>query len=191
MGLFRKKTSPAELAGLSDEIGAMKARLDEADEVKSVLLAKLAAEQAEREELEASSTADRLGERLQAPPSPGSLDDLRTDVAELAEQMSTFDARMTMLDERMTSISTELANQLTELSGELDVLLDQPPTTGGVDSDQLQSIVNDEVQQRLTEAVDDIEASTTRLASEQARYQIQFRQDLAELAERLRRPPTR
>lgn len=191
MGLFRKKTSPAELAALSDEVSTMKARLDEADEVKSVLLAKLAAEQAEREDQETATEAQRLGERLQAPPSAGSLDDLRADVAEMAEQMSTLDARMTMLDERMTSISTELANQLTELSGELDVLLEQPATGGGVDTEQLQSIVNDEVRQRLTEAVDDIEASTTRLASEQARYQIQFRHDLAELAERLRRSPDR
>jgi hypothetical protein len=30
--------------------------------------------------------------------------------------------------------------------------------------------------------------SAERLAAEQARYQIQFRQDLAELAERIRRP---
>ena len=181
MGLFRSKTSPAELAALRDEIGTMKVRLDEADEAKAALLANVQADETER-----------LAQRLQTPPSAGSLDDLRADVAELAENLSTVEARMTMLDERMTSISTELANQLTELSGELDVLLDQPATTtGGVDAEQLQSIVNDEVSQRLTEAVDDIEASTTRLASEQARYQIQFRQDLAELAERLRHPPAR
>ena len=180
MGLFRKKTSPAEFAALTDEISTMKARLDEADEVKAVLLAKVDADKAER-----------LAQRLQTPPSAGSLEDLRADVTELAENLSTIEARMTMLDERMTSISTELANQLTELSGELDVLLDQPTATGGVDAEQLQSIVNDEVRQRLTEAVDDIEASTTRLASEQARYQIQFRKDLAELAERLRKTPAR
>jgi hypothetical protein len=32
--------------------------------------------------------------------------------------------------------------------------------------------------------------SAERLAAEQARYQIQFRQDLAELADRIRRPGT-
>ena len=37
-------------------------------------------------------------------------------------------------------------------------------------------------------AIEAVQQSTERLASEQARYQIQFRQDLAELAERLRRP---
>ena len=36
--------------------------------------------------------------------------------------------------------------------------------------------------------IEPIQAGAERLAAEQARYQIQFRQDLAELAERLRRP---
>ena len=38
--------------------------------------------------------------------------------------------------------------------------------------------------------MDDVLGSTERLAAEQARYEIQFRADLAELAERLRRPGT-
>jgi chromosome segregation ATPase len=101
---------------------------------------------------------------------PSELDELRDRVAQL-------DARLASLDARITSISTELANQLTELSGEVDALgartADEPivPT---------QAIDVDEV-------VDELRDAQTRLANEQARYQIAFRRDLAELAERLRR----
>ena len=66
-----------------------------------------------------------------------------------------------------TSTSTELANQISELSGDVDALGgDTPPS--------------DEVVEELRDA-------QIRLASEQARYQIAFRQDLADLADRLRR----
>ena len=44
------------------------------------------------------------------------------------------------------------------------------------------------ITERLDAAIDDVLDSTERLAAEQARYEIQFRADLAELAERLRRP---
>ena len=74
---------------------------------------------------------------------------------------------MDRVDARITSISTELAHQLTELSGEVDGLGANDPPTERV--------------------VDELRDAQTRLANEQARYQIQFRQDLAELAERLRR----
>ena len=53
--------------------------------------------------------------------------------------------------------------------------------------------VSTELANQLNELGNDIEPmheSAERLAAEQARYQIQFRQDLAELAERFRRPGT-
>jgi DNA repair exonuclease SbcCD ATPase subunit len=75
------------------------------------------------------------------------------------------------LDARITSVSTELANQLNELGDDIESLqkraLDEP--------------VADEV-------VSDLRDSQERLANEQARYQIAFRDDLAKLAEQLRRP---
>jgi predicted nucleic acid-binding Zn-ribbon protein len=75
--------------------------------------------------------------------------------------------RLDQIDERITSISTELANQLTELSGDVEALAGNHPPSDGV--------------------VTEIRDAQERLANEQARYQIAFRQDLAELAERLRR----
>lgn len=96
---------------------------------------------------------------------------MRTEIAEMAESVST-------LDRRMTNVSMELANQLTELSNDLEVLLLAADDEG--DEGDEAAVVG--------LAIEAVQKSTERLASEQARYQIQFRQDLAELAERLRRP---
>jgi len=78
-----------------------------------------------------------------------------------------IEERLTEFETRITAVSTELANQITELGTEL-ASLDRPPAH--------------EAEAMLT----DLRDAQTRLASEQARYQIAFRQDLAELADRLR-----
>jgi hypothetical protein len=81
--------------------------------------------------------------------------------------MQRIGERIDEVDGRITSISTELANQITELSGELDGL-------GGKEAP-------------TDEIVDELRDAQLRLAGEQARYQIAFRQDLADLADRLKR----
>ena len=89
---------------------------------------------------------------------------MKADVAALRDVLS---AQVAALDARVTSVSTELANQLTELSGDLEALAkDHPPTD---------------------DVVMEIRDAQVRLANEQARYQIAFREGLTELAERLRR----
>ncbi|WP_041297932.1 hypothetical protein [Ilumatobacter coccineus] len=93
-------------------------------------------------------------------------DELRLQIGQIAEKMSA-------LDVRVTQISVELANQLTELSSDLDAVNERGGDTAAIE-------------QRL----DEITSGQTRLANEQARYEIQFRNDLAELVERLRRPGT-
>ncbi len=75
------------------------------------------------------------------------------------------------LDSRITSVSTELANQLNELGNDIESLHNRPPGEPVGD-----------------EALDVLRDSQERLANEQARYQIAFREDLAKLAEQLRRP---
>ncbi len=117
--------------------------------------------------------------------SPERIDELRAQLDELTHRTTTIDARV-------SSVSLELANQLTELSREIDDLHSRrsEPAEGspGLDIDAA------ELEARLTErldvAIDDVLDSTERLAAEQARYEIQFRADLAELADRLRRPGT-
>ena len=75
------------------------------------------------------------------------------------------------LDSRITSVSTELANQLNELGNDIESLHNRP--SGEPVGD---------------EALGELRGSQERLANEQARYQIAFREDLAKLAEQLRRP---
>ena len=99
------------------------------------------------------------------------LDEIRHDVAALKRQL---DARLSDLDSRITSMGTELANQLTELGHEIDALAARE---GGVAGGQAE--ISDEV-------IDALRTGQNRLASEQARYEIAFREDLAELAEQLR-----
>jgi len=105
----------------------------------------------------------------------------------LRRQLEAVTNRMDALDLRVTNVSTELANQLTELSGDIEQLAQRPAADdreAPVDTDELEA----RLAERLDVAIDEVHDSTERLAAEQARYQIQFRQDLAELAERLRRP---
>lgn len=108
---------------------------------------------------------DDLGARLEqtsAAEAPGAgVDELRS--------------RIDTLDERVTSVSTELANQLTELGNEIEKLGGSTPAGGGVDETHL----------------DVLRTSQERLANEQARYQIAFREDLARLAEQLRKAAPR
>jgi hypothetical protein len=79
--------------------------------------------------------------------------------------------RLDALDGRLTAVSTELANQVSELGNDIEALTSGSPGTP------------------LDEAtVAELRDTQTRLATEQARYQIAFREDLARLAEQLRRP---
>ncbi len=88
-------------------------------------------------------------------------------IAEIHQRLDAMAERISGVDQRVTSISTELANQLSELSGEIDAIGTNQPTDEHL--------------------VAEIREAQTRLSNEQARYQIAFRQDLADLAERLKR----
>jgi ferritin-like metal-binding protein YciE len=80
---------------------------------------------------------------------------------------------MALLDQRLTNVSIELANQLSELGRDIDGLGQRAPEVA-------EGVVNDEV-------VDALRGGQVKLANEQARYEIAFREDLAALAEQLRR----
>ena len=102
-------------------------------------------------------------------------------VASIAERVSATDSatrglhdRITALDSRLTSVSTELTNQLTELGRDIDALASVAPDG---------PVVADPVSEQR---IDEIREGQVRLAAEQARYEIAFRQDLATLAEQIR-----
>jgi chromosome segregation ATPase len=112
------------------------------------------------------------------PPAPAGA---TVDPAELDEIRARIDAlhdRVSSMDARITSISTELANQLTELSGDVDALARRAPVEPAEPA---------EIDSEIDRVVDEIRDAQLRLANEQARYQIAFRHELADLAERLRR----
>jgi len=94
--------------------------------------------------------------------------------AEFRAQLGQLAEKVGAIDSRVNQVSLELTNQLTELSGDLD--------RASASADALDAI------EQLTSQLDDVTGGQQRLANEQARYAIQFREDLAELADRLRRP---
>ncbi len=178
MGLFKKRTADteqldrlrAEVAALSQRVAATDASKQQLDQQLHGLTSRIAAAESQGKELgdQVGGIVDRLDTPM-APPSepppasvgPDEFDDVRSQVERLS-------ARLDEVDQRITSISTELANQLSEISGDLDALgASEPPTE---------------------RVVDELRDAQERLASEQARYQIAFRQDLADLADRLKRP---
>jgi hypothetical protein len=115
-----------------------------------------------------------IGERLR------SNEQLQAQVAQLLERAGANDTEaravrehMAMLDQRLTNVSTELANQLSELGRDIDGLGQRAP-------EPADGAVNDEV-------VDALRGGQVKLANEQARYEIAFREDLAALAELLKR----
>ena len=95
---------------------------------------------------------------------------LRQALDEQAGSTQTLHDKLAALDDRITSVSTELANQLTELGHDIDALNAKP--TDGVDPEALTAVRDGQV----------------KLANEQVRYQIAFREDLARLAQELKRP---
>jgi chromosome segregation ATPase len=115
---------------------------------------------------------------------------------DLSELIGATDERLSSADARITSVSTELANQLTELSRDIDELnrRSAESTDTATTADTAAAVDTAAIEARLAErldaAIDDVLDTTEKLAAEQARYEIQFRADLAELAERFRRPGT-
>jgi len=95
----------------------------------------------------------------------------------IAEEKSRADAdrsishaiaeRMTALEARVSGMGSELSRQLHELGTEIEELSKRADDAA------------------VTEVVDALKTAQIRLATEQARYEITFRQDLAALADQL------
>ena len=109
------------------------------------------------------SLVDRLEDRVER---------LETERNDTAERLSEILDRTAAVDARLTSVSTELARQIDELGRDLD-------RDAEIDPAKITEIVE--------EALGTIRDGQIRLANEQARYQIEFRKDIAILIEQLRR----
>lgn len=110
--------------------------------------------------------------------------DLTTQITALASSQSTTSSqldelatRFGSLDARIVQVGSEVTHQLGELSGDIDAL--------GRRADSLTDEITNLA--ALPQQIDGVRTDQVRLAQEQARYEIAFRQDLAEIAERLQR----
>jgi hypothetical protein len=129
---------------------------------------------------------NQLAEQSEAPTievDHSATEELRGQLGQLAERMTSYDnearavrEHIAVLDQRLTGVSTELANQISELGHDIDGLGQRIPEI-------VDGVVSDEV-------VEALRGGQVKLANEQARYEIAFRQDLAALAEQLRRGGT-
>lgn len=113
------------------------------------------------------------------------LHELTSQIASLASsqtatssQLDDVVTRLGSLDARITQVGSEVTHQLGELSGDIDAL--------GRRTESL----NDTIAhlEHLPDVVEEVRTDQVRLANEQARYEIAFRQDLAEITDRLQRP---
>ena len=80
-----------------------------------------------------------------------------------------LDQKIAIIDARLTTMTTELSHQLHELGSEIESLAQTSQETAS------------------REALEQLRVNQTRIANEQARYEIAFRQDLAEIIEQIRR----
>lgn len=216
MGLFKKRADPAEMERLRAEIQSMGQRLSAADAAKQQLDERLqniqqrldtpltappteppplpgGVDPAEVDRLRSDMlrlstrvderpvgpTVDpaelvavrdevgRLAQRLDERPETAATGADPHELAEVRELVERLATRLDEVDARITSISTELANQISEISNDVEAIGGNAPPTD--------------------EVVDELREAQTRLANEQARYQIAFRQDMAALADRLKR----
>lgn len=210
MGLFSKKTDTpsaeqVELAAVRAELADLKRRLDESEQARSSLEGRLATLDATTTALstaQRASGADALAARVdglagrinvvdQIASQVGELtakvngqQQLANDLGQLAERLSANDQavrttteQLTVVEQRITAISVELANQINELGNDIDALAAMPAAPGAA------ATTGDVSEAVLAE----LRTAQVRLANEQARYEIAFREDLAALAEQVRR----
>jgi chromosome segregation ATPase len=156
-------------------MGLFKKRADPAqlEAIKAEIAAMAARlDRADADKADLGSRVHSLTARLETstpppppPPVKPAISDADLDI--LRARLQRLSDRLDAADDRISSIATELANQITELSGDVESIAKEHPPTDDI--------------------VTEIRDAQVKLAGEQARYQIAFRQDLAQLAERLRR----
>ena len=196
MAVFGKKRREAErlLADLRTELDELRQRLGAADAERAVIDARITA-------LGKVTAALQEQQPVIDPIMFESIDSLQQQVdtlqelnGQVSQRLSDSDAaarttseQLSGIQERLQSVSTELANQLSELGRDIDHLTEQQAMLR-------EAAPEGEPHGATDEVIEALRAGQVRLANEQARYEIAFRADLAELAEKVRRQladPTR
>ena len=115
--------------------------------------------------------------------SQSDLETLKTELVALREELTKrtnalsfvtamtngLDQKISVIDQRVTKMTTELSHQIHELGSEIE------------------SLTKSSQDNASREALEQLRVNQIRIANEQARYEIAFRQDLAELLEQIRR----
>ena len=101
---------------------------------------------------------------------------LRTDLTKRTNELSLITAATNGLDQRLIVIDTRLTNMTSELSNQLHEL-----------GNEMQTLAEQQSDPMSVAALEQLRISQIRIANEQARYEIAFRQDLAALAEHFNR----
>jgi len=99
---------------------------------------------------------------------------IRTDMAEQMALLTAERAAATTVAERITGLEARVSGMGSELSRQLHEL--------GTDIEELSKRAQDT---SVAELIDALKSTQIRLANEQARYEITFREDLASLANQL------
>ena len=102
--------------------------------------------------------------------------ELRSELIKRTNELSVVTTAANGLDQRISAIDTRLTNMTAELSQQLHEL-----------SSDIEAITQRENDPESVNALEQLRVSQTRIANEQARYEIAFRQDLAVIAEQLRK----
>ena len=97
------------------------------------------------------------------------LENTQQQIHEVSLSQNAAATSLAAIDGRVVQLGRELTNQLHELSNDLEKFEHQSDGASA-------------------ETIAQLQATQIRLATEQARYEITFRQDLAEIADQLRRP---
>ena len=101
---------------------------------------------------------------------------LRSELTKRTNELSLVTAAANGIDQRITAIDSRLTNMTAELSHQLHEL-----------SSDIEAVTSKESDSSSVEVLEQLRVSQTRIANEQARYEIAFRQDLAVIAEQLRK----
>ena len=104
------------------------------------------------------------------------LDQLRSELTKRTNELSMIAAATNGLDQRLAVFDTRLTNMTSELSNQLHEL-----------GNEMQSLAEQQSDPMSAAALEQLRVSQIRIANEQARYEIAFRQDLAALAEHFSR----
>jgi chromosome segregation ATPase len=183
----KKQAAEAQRA----EAEALRARLDQITEQNAELerrLATLIQANAELDHRLGTTGARLIGMEQGVDAIGQQVEGLAAANHENESQVAALSERTAVIDTRVTNVSTELSNQLVELSRDIELLAQRDRNAGtSTDTAELEARITE----RVDIAIDDVLDATERLAAEQARYEIRFRADLAELADRLRRPSAR